>query len=58
MTAGTQAPAIRRVQDADYAGHSLRRIADYFGQNLVVSFEPKHHSPAAVKRLERELVRS
>src|SRR6266566_7996916 len=41
---GTQAPAISRVEDADYDGHSLRilrKIADYFGQNLVVSFEPK-----------------
>jgi ribosome-binding protein aMBF1 (putative translation factor) len=41
---GTQAPAISRIEDADYDGHSLRilrKIADYLGQNLVVSFEPK-----------------
>src|SRR5437868_2348847 len=40
----TQAPAISRIEDADYDGHSLRilrRIADYFDQHLVVSFEPK-----------------
>lgn len=58
---GTQAPAISRIEDADYDGHSLRilrKVADYFGQNLVVSFEPKHPAGAAVKRLERELVRA
>ena len=41
---GTQAPAISRIEDADYDGHSLRilrKIADYFDQHLVVSFEPK-----------------
>src|SRR6478672_7101825 len=41
---GTQPPAISRIEDADYDGHSLRilrKIADYFGQNLIVSFEPK-----------------
>ena len=40
----TQAPAISRIEDADYDGHSLRilrKIADYFDQHLVVSFEPK-----------------
>ena len=55
---GTQAPAISRIEDADYDGHSLRilrKIADYFGQNLIVSFQPKHPTPAAAKRLEREL---
>ena len=57
---GTQAPAISRIEDADYDGHSLRilrKIADYFGQNLVVSFEPKHPTPTAAKRLERALTR-
>src|SRR4051812_1826038 len=37
---GTRAPAISRIEDADYDGHSLRilrKIADYFGQNLIVS---------------------
>ncbi len=56
----TQAPAISRIEDADYDGHSLRilrKIADYFGQNLIVSFEPKRPRPAAVKRMEREIVR-
>ena len=56
-----RAPAISRVEDTDYDGHSLRilrKIADYFGQNLVVSFEPKRPPPAAVKRFERELARS
>jgi DNA-binding XRE family transcriptional regulator len=41
---GTQAPAISRIEDADYDGHSLRilrKIADFFGQNLIVSFQPK-----------------
>jgi DNA-binding XRE family transcriptional regulator len=41
---GTQAPAISRIEDADYDGHSLRilrKIAEYFDQHLVVSFEPK-----------------
>jgi DNA-binding XRE family transcriptional regulator len=41
---GTQGPAISRIEDADYDGHSLRilrKIADYFDQHLVVSFEPK-----------------
>jgi DNA-binding XRE family transcriptional regulator len=41
---GTQAPAISRIEDADYDGHSLRilrKIADYFDQELVVTFEPK-----------------
>src|SRR5438270_887022 len=56
---GTQAPAISRIEDADYDGHSLRilrKIADYFDQNLVVSFEPKRPSSAALKRVERELM--
>jgi len=58
---GTQAPAISRIEDADYDGHSLRilrKIADFFGQNVVVSFEPKHPAPAAAKRLESQLVRA
>src|SRR5207247_4662573 len=41
---GTRGPAISRIEDADYDGHSLRilrKIADYFEQHLVVSFEPK-----------------
>jgi ribosome-binding protein aMBF1 (putative translation factor) len=40
----THAPAISRIEDADYDGHSLRilrKIADHFDQNLVVTFEPK-----------------
>ena len=60
MTTGTHAPAISRVEDADYDARTLRilrKIADYFGQNLVVSFEPKRPPPAAVKRFEREIVR-
>jgi ribosome-binding protein aMBF1 (putative translation factor) len=55
----TQGPAISRIEDADYDGHSLRilrKIADYFDQTLVVSFEPKQLTPAAAKRLERQLV--
>jgi DNA-binding XRE family transcriptional regulator len=58
---GTQAPAISRLEDADYDGHSLRilrKVADYFGQNLVVSFEPKRPGEAAVKKMEKELVRA
>lgn len=57
----TKAPAISRIENADYDGHSLRilrKIADYFAQNLVVSFEPKRPRPAAIKQLERELVHS
>src|SRR5438477_1309344 len=41
---GTHGPAISRIEDADYDGHSLRilrKIAEYFDQHLVVSFEPK-----------------
>lgn len=56
---GTQAPAISRIEDADYDRHSLRilrKVADYFGQHLVVTFEPKRPAASAVKRLERELV--
>ena len=56
---GTKAPAISRIEDADYDGHSLRilrKLADYFGQNLVVSFEPKNPTPAAAKKMARELV--
>ena len=52
----TQAPAISRIEDAEIDGHSLRilrKIADYFGQNLIVSFEPKRPRAAAVKRMER-----
>ena len=55
----TRAPAISRIENADYDGHSLRilrKIADYFGQNLVVTFEPKYPAPAALKRIQRELV--
>jgi len=55
---GTQAPAISRIEDADYDGHSLRilrKIADYFGQNLIVSFQPKSPSAATARRYEREL---
>jgi ribosome-binding protein aMBF1 (putative translation factor) len=40
----THAPAISRIEDADYDGHSLRilrRIADFFDQDLVVSFRPR-----------------
>ena len=58
---GTHAPAISRIEDADYDSHSLRilrKIADYFGQNLVVSFEPKRPGATAIKRLERELVQA
>ena len=57
----TQGPAISRIEDADYDGHSLRilrKIADYFGQNLVVTFEPKRPSAAAAKRMERQLARA
>jgi ribosome-binding protein aMBF1 (putative translation factor) len=41
---GTQAPAISRIEDADYDGHSLRilrKIAQYFEQELVVAFKPQ-----------------
>ena len=58
---GTHAPAISRIEDADYDGHSLRilrRVADYFGQNLVVSFEPKRAGAAAPKRRQRHLTRA
>jgi transcriptional regulator with XRE-family HTH domain len=58
---GTQPPAISRIEDADYDGHSLRilrKIAEYFGQNLVVSFEPKHPTSAAALRSARELMRA
>jgi DNA-binding XRE family transcriptional regulator len=58
---GTHAPAISRIEDADYDGHSLRilrKIADYFGQNLVVSFEPKRPTSATLKRLQRQLLRA
>jgi ribosome-binding protein aMBF1 (putative translation factor) len=54
----TQAPAISRIEDADYDRHSLRilrKIADYFGQDLIVSFQPKRPSPRAAQRMEREL---
>jgi ribosome-binding protein aMBF1 (putative translation factor) len=40
----TQAPAISRIEDADYDGHSLRilrKIAAYFGQELIVTFKPQ-----------------
>jgi len=40
----THAPAISRIEDADYDGHSLRvlrKIAEYFGQELVVTFKPQ-----------------
>jgi DNA-binding XRE family transcriptional regulator len=41
---GTQAPAISRIEDADYDGHSLRilrKIAEYFDQELIVAFKPQ-----------------
>jgi transcriptional regulator with XRE-family HTH domain len=58
---GTQAPAISRIEDADYDGHSLRilrRVADFFGQNLIVWFEPKRAGAAAPKRRQRHLARA
>jgi ribosome-binding protein aMBF1 (putative translation factor) len=58
---GTQPPAISRIEGADYDGHSLRilrKIADFFGQNLVVSFEPKHTTGTAGRRSAGELVRA
>ena len=47
----TQAPAISRIEDADYDGHSLRilrKIAEYFEQELVVAFKPQR-AVAAIK---------
>ena len=58
---GTQAPAVSRIEDANYDSHSLRilrKIADYFEQNLIVSFEPKTPSANTARRLERELARA
>jgi DNA-binding XRE family transcriptional regulator len=58
---GTQAPAISRIEDANYDGHSLRilrRVAEFFGQNLVIWFEPKRAGPAAPKRRWRHLARA
>ena len=58
---GTQAPAISRIEDADYDGHSLRilrKIADYFEQNLVVSFEPKRLGAVVPKRRQRQWARA
>ena len=40
----TQAPAISRIEDADYDVHSLRilrKMAAYFDQELVVTFKRK-----------------
>jgi len=54
----TQPPAISRIEDADYDGHSLRilrKIADFFGQDLIVSFQPRRPNAAQAKQLEREL---
>jgi len=50
---GTHAPAISRLESADYDAHSLRilrKIADYFDQELVVSFEPKTPSTKNINR--------
>jgi len=41
---GTQQPAIARLEDAEYEGHSLgmlQRIAEALGQRLDVRFGPK-----------------
>ena len=43
----THAPAISRIEDADYDGHSLRilrKIAEYFDQELVVTFKPQRRT--------------
>jgi DNA-binding XRE family transcriptional regulator len=55
---GTKAPAISRIEDADYDGHSmriLRKIAEFFDQELVVTFRPKDVSDRRAGRREREL---
>jgi len=55
---GTQPPAISRIENADYDGRSLRilrKIADFFGQDLIVSSQPKLPTAAQAKRLERNL---
>lgn len=41
---GTKQPAIARLEDADYEGHTLsmlQRIADALGRRLVLRMEPK-----------------
>ncbi len=41
---GTKQPAIARLEDADYEGHTLsmlQRIADALGQRLLLRMEPK-----------------
>jgi len=45
--AGTTQPVIARLEDADYAGHSLtmlRRIADALGQTIEVRLLPKRRA--------------
>jgi hypothetical protein len=45
------AAAISRIEDADYDGHSLRvlrKIAEYFDQELVVTFKPQRRAATAV----------
>jgi DNA-binding XRE family transcriptional regulator len=45
---GTKAPAISRIEDADYDRHSLRilrKIAEFFDQDLIVTFRPRHKRP-------------
>lgn len=48
---GTHAPAISRIEDADYDRHSLRilrKIAEYFDQELVVTFQPRRRNAARI----------
>ena len=45
--AGTTQPVIARLEDADYAGHSLRmlrRIAEALGQRIEIRFVPKRRA--------------
>src|SRR5256885_7325921 len=48
----TQAPAISRIEAADYDGHSLRilrKIAAYFDQELIVAFKPQRRLATATR---------
>ncbi|HUO08584.1 MAG TPA: helix-turn-helix domain-containing protein [Phycisphaerae bacterium] len=54
----TKAPAISRIEDADYDGHSLRilrKIAEFFDHELVVTFESRHPASKQTRRMEREM---
>ena len=55
----TKAPAISRIEDADYDGHSLRilrKIAEYFDQELVVTFESRHPAGKQARRMEKAMI--